>query len=267
MGLDIYLYTKAQGLQNEAYTKEEADFYGEGWELYDEKTEAEREHFRNNRQFSYTHIQDVPARAYPGKSTLNNRRYLRSSYNGGGFNSAVPRLLGRVASYEWIFSEAINIAEGEYDKWWTEEDIPGLLTAQKRAEKIAVDLMNLETPVDVLTVSGNMFSPPPNVTESEALAWAREQLQKAKEGPDDFFGGGGWQNGTGHFFGTGEALLEVVAAVPGQDYFGTPGVHLVYKADGALDSYIESATIVGEFAEEAVELIREDGSCYVSWSG
>jgi hypothetical protein len=238
MGLDIYLYTKAQGLQNEAYTKEEADFYGEGWELYDEKTEAEREHFRNNRQFSYTHIQDVPARAYPGKSTLNNRRYLRSSYNGG-----------------------------EYDKWWTEEDIPGLLTAQKRAEKIAVDLMNLETPVDVLTVSGNMFSPPPNVTESEALAWAREQLQKAKEGPDDFFGGGGWQNGTGHFFGTGEALLEVVAAVPGQDYFGTPGVHLVYKADGALDSYIESATIVGEFAEEAVELIREDGSCYVSWSG
>jgi hypothetical protein len=268
MGLDVYLYTKAQQLQNEAHNKEETDFYGAEWELYDSKTEAEKEHFRNNRQFHYVHQTDVPARAYPGKSTLNNRRYLRSSYNGGGFNSAVPRLLGRPCSYEWIFEKAIAVDSGEYDKWWTEEDIPGLSEAAQRAAQVAVDLLNLETPLSVLTVSGNMFSAPPTVTETEALDWAKLEVEKAKGQSDDaFFGSGGWQNGFGHFYGLGDALLEVVAAVPGQDYFGTPAVHLVYKAGDALDSYIESVTIVGEFAEEAIELIREDGSCYVSWSG
>lgn len=267
MGLDVYLYTKAEALQNEAHNKEETDFYGPEWELYDEKTEEEKEEFRANRQFPWTSNTDVPSHAYPDKDTLNNRRYLRSSYNGGGFNSAVPRLLGRESSYEWIFELAIDISAQEYDKWWTEEHIPGLMEASLRAQHIAKDLRELETPLSVLTVSGNMFSPPPTVTETEALNWAKEQVEKVKNEGPGFFGSGGWQNGFGHFYGTEDALLEVVAAVPGQDYFGTPGVHLIYKADDAVEQYVESATIAGEFAEEAISLIKADGSCYVSWSG
>lgn len=267
MGLDVYLYTKAQHLQNEAHTKEEEDFYGgPDWPLYDEKSQEEREAFRANRQYEYEHFTDTPSRAYPGKSTLNNRRYLRSSYNGGGFNSAVPNYLGREASYEWMFSDAIDVRGGEYSKWWTEEDIPALETAAKRAVEVSFDLKALETPLNVITVSPNLFGPPPTVTSQGALEWAREQLEREKEMGDDNWFKGGWQNATGHFFTVGEAI-SVVAAVPGEDYFGKPAVHLVYKAEGALESYVESAVIAGEFAEEAIELIRQDGSCYVYWSG
>lgn len=266
MGLDVYLYTKAEQLQNEASTKEEEDFYGPEWELYETKTEEERETFRANRQFSWVSNTDVPARAYPGESTLNNRRYLRSSYNGGGFNSAVSKFLGREATYEWIFSEAIGIREHEYDKWWTEEDIPALKIAHERALEVAYDLRALELPLSVLTVSGNMFSAPSTLQDTDALTWAKAEAEKESEAMK-FFGGGGWENGTGHYFTT-DSPLRVVAAVPGQDIFGKPAVHLVYRPeDGVTESYIQSAIIASEFAEEAIELIREDGSCYVSWSG
>jgi hypothetical protein len=267
MGLDIYLYTKAQQLQNEAHSKEETDFYGEEWELYDEKTEEEKEEFRNNRQYSYCCNTDVPSRNYPDEPTLNNRRYLRSSYNGGGFDSAVPKYLGRQATYEWIFGEAIKIREQEYDKWWTEEDIPALKNAAERAYQIADDLRELKTPLSVLTVSGNMFSAPSQLTDTDALSWAKGEAEKENDEMLKFFGGGGWQNATGHYF-TLASPLKVVGAVPGVDIFGHPAVHLVYQPEEeARESYIQSAVIAGEFAEEAIELIREDGSCYVSWSG
>lgn len=267
MGLDVYLYTKAEALQNEAHSKEETDFYGEEWELYDLKTEEEKEEFRANRQFSWTSNTDVPSHAYPDEETLNNRRYLRSSYNGGGFNSAVPKYLGRECSYEWMFEEAIRIREDEYDKWWTEEDIPGLREAAQRAAQVAVDLRELKTPLSVLTVAGNPFQTPSQLKDTGALEWAKSEAEKESDPMMKFFGGGGWSNHMGHYFTT-EIPLKVVAAVPGVDIFGQPAVHLVYQPEEeARDQYIQSAVIAGEFAEEAIELIREDGSCYVSWSG
>lgn len=267
MGLDVYLYTKAEALQNEAHSKEETDFYGEDWELYDLKTEEEKENFRQNRRFKYTSNTDVPSRNYPDEETLNNRRYLRSSYNGGGFDSAVPKYLGREASYQWIFELAIDIANQEYDKWWAEEDIPGLMEASLRAQHIAKDLRELKTPLSVLTVSGNMFSAPSQLKDTDALAWTKAEVERELNDPGMKFFGGGWSNATGHYF-TLETALKVVGAVPGVDIFGHPAVHLVYEPEQeARDQYVQSAVIVAEFAEEAIELIRADGSCYVSWSG
>lgn len=265
MGLDVYLYTKAEALQNEAHEREETEFYGKDWELYDQKTEAEKDHFRENRQYSYTGSTDVPSRNV-SHETLNNRRYLRSSYNGGGFDNIVPKFLGRDASYQWMFEEAIFIAQGEYAKWWTEEHIPGLTTAAQRAAKVAKDLRELETPLTVDTVAGNMFSGPPTATSQDALQWAKNEVEKAKTQKSSFFEGG-WSSAMGNFY-TLKSPLKVVAAVPGVDLFGTPAVHLIYESDReVLETYVESAVIAGEFAEEAIELIREDGSCYVSWSG
>jgi hypothetical protein len=266
MGLDVYLYTKAQQLQNEAHDREEREFYGEDWELYDLKSDAEKEAFRNNRQYEYTCNTDVPAKAYPEGNTLNNRRYLRSSYNGGGFNSAVPNYLGREAGYEWMFADAIDVRGGEYSKWWTPEHVDALETARTRAMAVAKELKSLETPLNVTTVSPNLFGPSPTADAQAALTWARSQLEREKEMGEDNWFKGGWQNAEGHYFTVGESL-KVVAAVPGEDYFGKPAVHLVYRAEGALESYVESATIAGEFAEEAIDLIKQDGSCYVYWSG
>jgi hypothetical protein len=131
---------------------------------------------------------------------------------------------------------------------------------------VAFDLKNLAHPLNVHTVSGNMFSAPPTLTDRQALDWARGEVEKALTEQSGFLGSSGWSNGTGTFFGLTDPL-KVVAAVPGQDYFGTPAVHLVYEANEAVESYVEFATITAEFAEEAIELIKADGSCFVSWSG
>lgn len=269
MGLDIYLYTKAAQLHNEASDREEEEFYGKDWCLYDQKTDAEKQAFKENRQFDgYQHQVDVPSERYPNATTLNNRRYLRSSYNGAGFNSAVPRLLGHNVTYEWIFSEVIDIANHEYDKWWTEKDLPGLVTAQERAEGVAAELSSLTVPLGVTTVSSNPFTEPPTKSPEQAITWARDQIVKeqASPSPDAWFTSG-WESNEGHYYGPDETL-KVVAFVHGVDWAGRPATHVVYEqAPDVLETYIQSAVIAGEFAEEARKLIAEDGSCYVSWSG
>lgn len=253
MGLDIYLYTDAEQKQNDAYEKASEEFYGGDRE----HTEEEREAFRE--QWQYAMATDVPSRKH-GEGTLNNRRYLRSSYNGGGFNNAVPQMLDREASYYWIF-EGIQ-PDQEPDIELTAASIPALEAARDRAEKIAADLRELSAPVQVMTVSHNAFRAPSPKTSDEALAWYREQAAK----DNTAFGEGGWSNADGHFFGG--SPVEVVAAVPGASVLGEPGVHLVYRLDGdAAGHYAQSADITAEFTEEAIELIRKDGAVHMHWSG
>lgn len=251
MGLDIYLYTDAEQKKNNAYEKAAEEFYDR------ERTEEEKKAFRE--QWDYTFYTSVPSREHGG-GTLNDRRYLRSSYNGGGFNNAVPQMLGREASYYWIF-EGIQ-PDQEPDIELTAASIPALEAARGRAEKIAADLRELSAPVKVMTVSHNMFRAQSPKTAEEALAWYREQASKGDSAP----GGGSWSNIDGHFFGG--SPVEVVAAVPGVSVLGEPGVHLVYRLDDDVtDHYAQSAEVAAEFTEEAIELIRKDGAVHMHWSG
>lgn len=259
MGLDIYLVSLAEQKHNEAYEKASEEFYGPDYDV--EHTDEEKAAFRE--QWQYKLSADVPSKKH-GPGTLNNRRYLRSSYNSGGFNNAVPQMLGRESSYYAIFA---GIQSGdEYEIELTEASIPELEAARDRANQIAADLRALEAPVKVATVSHNAFVvPPARTTEEGALDWYREQARKAQDESNPF-GGSGWSSRDGHFYGGNP--LAVVAAVPGVSVLGEPCVHLVFKLDSeATESYVQSADIAAEFAEEAIELIRKDGAVHIHWSG
>lgn len=98
MGLDIYLYETGQHEADEAYEA--------AWEaLYHRKEsgeidQVEYDHLRGELPKAGGHA-DVRSERYPDH--LFNRRYLRSSYNGSGFNNAVPDLLGEDHGLYWIF--------------------------------------------------------------------------------------------------------------------------------------------------------------------
>lgn len=259
MGLDIYVYTKAEVEANRLHEEEENAFYGVEYEI--EHTEEEKEHFRKNRKYNYIHYTDMPSKKY-GDGTLCNRRYLRSSYNGGGFNSAVSQMLGRDASFDWIFADVKDY--GDYRVPLDEGAVENLQKARVRAQEVAQALRDVGTPIRATTVSQNMFRGPSTKTSEDAIAWYREQVEKEKDMPPMFKGG--WSSGEGEYFG--EDGMTVLAAMPGQDILGYPCVHLVYSLpDDATKSYIESADIVVEFIDEILELIATDGSCEIHWSG
>lgn len=261
MGLDIYLYTKAEAENDRNHSQEETDFYGEEWDI--EHTEEEIAAFKANRKYTWGGSSDVPSEKY-GSSTLCNRRYLRSSYNGGGFNSAVPQITANADyNFDWIFGEV-----KEYGDWripLDEAAVPRLQIARERAVEVANALRAIEKPVKAVTVSPNMFMAPPTKSEYDALGWYHEQVAKIPA-MGDFFGSGGWSSGDGEFFG--KDGLKVLAAVPGVGFGGVPAVHLVFELnEEATKSYIETADIVAEFVDEALDLIAKDGSCELHWSG
>lgn len=62
--------------------------------------------------------------------------------------------------------------------------------------------------------------------------------------------------------------LTILAAVPGRRTFNVPAVHLVYRMEpDGRDHYVATAEITAEFCDEALDLIRRDGSAVMSWSG
>src|ERR1700759_2932071 len=89
MGLDVYLYPALDAAQNDASAKAEDAFYSRP--DYDQLTKEERDAARAAYP-PYAYARDVPSGLYPDH--LCNRRYLRSSYNNGGFNHAVPEMIG-----------------------------------------------------------------------------------------------------------------------------------------------------------------------------
>lgn len=227
MGLDVYLYTAAQ---------KDHDCI-----LHD----------------------DVPSERWPDH--LFNRRYLRSSYNDGGFNHAVPDLIGSAGdkaypnergSLYWIFEPMGREWDGN-DATLAIDDILKLKAAKTRALEVAEAMRNSDR-LRVQTVSPNVFAKPPTFSDSEALAMYRGTISERAIGPDDW-----WSNRDMMVFGDG---LAVLAAIPGKITFGIPGVHLIYRAED-IESYIQAAEITAEFCDEAIGLIKRDGSCRISWSG
>jgi hypothetical protein len=266
MGLDITLYAAEQAEHNATYEAACEELYAEGPDGKSPSDRMSDEEYEAWRQLNgeWQGATDVPSQRY--SDHLFNRRYLRSSYNGSGFNHAVPQMLGSTdgpqyphqrGSLYWIFAPMDREWDGD-EGILDQDDIAKLRVSKARALQVADELRKSDR-LRVITTSPNMFRAAPTTTDDEALAMYRAQAETRTRIP------GWWSNAEMDVFGDG---LSVLAAVPGQATFGVPGVHLIYRfAEDDMDSYVQSAEITAEFCDEAISLIERDGSCRISWSG
>lgn len=256
MGLDVYLYTRDQESANNLHSKASEAYY----ERYDSLTESEREAQRAELP-PYVGYTSVPSKAHP--EHLFNRRYLRSSYNGGGFNRAVPEMTGQDHDLGWIF-ESVRV-DDQYEIELTAASISALEGARKRALQVADELRSCD-PLRTMAESpmlgsrDHMWSELP--TEEQVLDWYR--AEKAKNGNRDEHFGESYSNAKGTVLGFRKGL-EVLGVTLGRDVLGRPAAVIVYRSE-AVDSYIQSAEITAEFCDEAIALIKQDGSCFIHWS-
>lgn len=262
MGLDVYLYTKAEAAANEAHNEASNAFYERP--DYDKLSDDEKAEIRTTIP-PYESQKDVASERYPDH--LFNRRYLRSSYNGGGFNHAVPQMLGHSGdvsyphergSIYWIFEPMGREWDGD-DGNLTAADVDALRASKARALEVADGLRKADR-LRVVTISPNFLMAPPEHDDDAALRLYRTHIAGRDIKPDDWYSTRDLE-----VFGDG---LKVLAAIPGKATFNVPGVHLIYRQpDEGYDSYIQSAELVAEFCDEAIALIERDGSCSMSWSG
>lgn len=253
MGLDVYLYTKAEREANDAHNVASEALFGRP--DYDALPESEKKALYEALP-SYASHENPASEQYPDH--LFNRRYLRSSYNGGGFNRAVPEMVGENHDLYWIFKPMGREWDGD-EGTLTKDDVPKLQASKARALEVAEELRRADR-LRVVTVSPNFLLAPPTHGDTDALAMYRKVVRERPIAPDDW-----WSSRDMDVFGDG---LPVLAAIPGKASFGVPGVHLIYKQDAEIvDTYIQSAEIVAEFCDEAISLIERDGSCSMSWSG
>lgn len=221
MGLDVYLYSKAEAASED-----------------------------------YAH-EDVPSEKYPDH--LFNRRYLRSSYNGSGFNSAVSDFIGGDSDLYWIF-EGVKRDEHE-EAALTAESIPALEEAKDRALSVAdrlrgCDRLRVHTPsAGIIGPQGHLWPELPSA--DKVLDWYRSETAR----PASFES---YSTGKGTVYHTG---LTILAITIGGDSLGCPAPVIVYRADDdSLNSYIQSAEIIAEFCDEAIGLIQRDGEAQIFWS-
>lgn len=211
MGLDVYLRNGP-----------EADY--------------ETDHEEWKRQFDET--QSTKSVKYP--EHICGPRYLRSSYNSGGFNSRIGDLIG-----EDLYS-IFSPPDGEYDWHPTKEQ---LTEARERAMAVIEKIKAVELPLgafDVSTSHGVKAT-----SDAEAIVITLEQLRR------DRVLGGGWSCQEGHFYPDG---IKIVGMIPGESFMG-PCVYMVHQVD--LEYYIQMAEIVVEFIDAALEM--DDPR--ISWSG
>jgi hypothetical protein len=261
MGLDIYLYTRtdknADDLHYKAWEDVYNEFYDDGGNLKPGKTKDDYEAAQELIPAS-SHNVTVSSKKYPGH--LFNRRYLRSSYNGSGFNHAVPEMLGREeGDLYWIFQPVIEDDPEPYETVLTDDHISKLELVKERALAVATELRDKD-PLRVMTTMsmfGNaehMWHKPP--TADEALNWYRQEKTK-----QHFFNS--YSNAKGQIFGFDNGF-EILAVTPAVN----ANVHIIYRLeDETKQTYIQSAEIVAEFCDEAIDLIKKDGSCVMTWSG
>ena len=268
MGLDVYLYTKAEHEQNQRHDDEWGALWSrkQSGEVTDEQYEAEYPKIAQ-----WTSNTNVPSERYPGH--LFNRRYLRSSYNGSGFNHAVPDLIetagqdeypGERGSLYWIFEPLSNELESLDEL--TADAIPRLLQCKSRALDV-VRWLGASDQLRVTTVSANQLGGIEWLSRSDADALALYREEAARNATRSPLG---WSYST-RDMEVHPAGFTILAAIPGGNkrFFSDdrwPAVHLVYKADEAHESYVQSAEITAEFCDEAIGLIERDGVCYMRWS-
>lgn len=268
MGLDIYLYTAAEAAANDAHDAASNAFYERP--DYEKLTEDERRAAYKALP-PYAPQTDVPSERYP--EHLFNRRYLRSSYNGGGFNRAVPDFVGADHSLYWIFEPMKREWDSEDNGDLNVLDLRLLRQCRERAEQVVEELRACD-PMRVMTESPifgdreHMWSKLPS--EDQVLDWYRQE--KATHASPEararaHWQDGGYSNAKGLVLGFDEGF-EVLAITLGADPLGRPAAAVVYRPNqDAIDSYVQSAEIIVEFIDEALGLIEKDGSARISWSG
>ena len=259
MGLDVYLYEKAAHEQNE---RAEAE-----WDaLYDRKasgeiTEAEYDELRKANT-EYAHAVDVPSEINP--KHLFNRRYLRSSYNDGGFNRVAAAVAGH--DLHWIFAPLKGDSEEEWDGLLTADHIPALRECRERAKQVAKEIKGwdrlkvAEFNGPLLGTANHLWSEYPS--KETVLAWGREEL--ARESHME----GGYGTAKGEVYPKGFEILAITIGKPDYSSRGEVTMYAVFRVDDeGVEHYTQSALITAEFCDEAIALIERDQSAYMSWSG
>jgi len=209
----------------------------------------------------YSSVELVPSEKYP--EHLFNRRYLRSSYNDGGFNNAISDLVGKDHGLYWIFEPLDRQWDGD-DGILTGLDLVALRESRKRAAQVACELtvcdpIRVMSEAPVLGAGEHMWSELPS--EDEVLNWYRQEKIR-----DRF--GAGYSTAKGSVFGFGNDGVNVLAVTLGRDVSGREAAILVYRLDPeSIQTYVQSAEIVVEFCDEAISLIGRDGSVQMYWSG
>jgi hypothetical protein len=295
MGLDIYLYTRAEQEANKAHS----DGWDRVWnEFHDEQTgnlkpgKTDEEYSAASAQVPpYRGSSDRPSERYPDH--LFKRNYLRSSYNDSGFNRAVPNMLAREdVDLYGIFEPVIGADPEPYETLLTAETIPALEQVKERALAVAAGLRATD-PLRVMHVSAPILGDQEHMwnhlpSEDEVLAWYREEQQKrqaavesaSRMDREEY----GYMTAKGEVFGFTKGM-EILAVTMGANPLRqfsqqfppntvggqmgvAPQVVLVYRqTEEGTKSYIESAEIIAEFCDEAIMLIKADGSCHMHWSG
>lgn len=195
---------------------------------------------------------DVPSERWP--EHLCNRRYLRSSYNAGGFNQVVGNLIG-VTLYE-IFGYRFDGdgVEGTvpYDEdtdeggYW-EPSKAHLEAALVRANAVR-DQLNVAAPlaVEALRPAWNLHEEGPK-NANQAMAVALEKLNA-----DASFDSFSCREGT--FFTKEPMTVKAVV-------YGATEFYVVHETD--LTFYRQMADVIVEFIEDALAM-----TCpRISWSG
>lgn len=217
---------------------------------------------------------DLKSEKYP--EHMCNRSYLRSSYNEGGFNSVVGKLIGKELYY--IFGMAFDGASQmpgyvEYDEetgeggWWvpTPEQLQG---CRERALEVVAELGAILRPLRCFDQPIYPFND--NIkplSATEAIQYVYDQITKQQESYDKLtdeqkasgMWGGAFSNGQGHFFL--DEPIKIVATVQGQNVLGAPCVHVVYEDD--ITYYIQTAEIVVEM----IDTMLANPGARMSWSG
>jgi hypothetical protein len=250
MGLDVYTYTKEQHEQQEAFDTKWGD-------SYPEKGTPEHDTWKKDWE-SVPSATDVKSVLYP--DNINNRRYLRSSYNSGGFNTYEPHLTrNEHHNYYWVFSP---VTSGD-DYVIKCTDLGLLQKCRERAFEIvgALEEAKSRPTFNVMTESPTPLGNLTDVDAQQALEIFDAEAQRNEESP----WGGGYSNRSGTFWPDAEPI-QLVAAINGKDVLGLPALHLIYRTDFPT-SYLESAYVLVEFIEELITLVKADGVAYMHWSG
>lgn len=253
MGLDIYTYTAEQHEKMAEYSAKYDDN-----EDYDWESDPDKE----NRRILDAQIEwggtTVKSKEYP--DNINERRYLRSSYNDSGFNSRVPMVTGNPKhDYYGILAPLTANPNEEYQI--KVDNLDKIAEARANALEVVAALEDIADKPQRFSMDVTVVNPfnreVPDTAEDAALALANEELDK--ENPF----GGAWTSGHGFFAPDG---LNVVAIVPGRNLIGALCVHVIYEQP-LHHSYLESAKVLVEFLDELAELVKSDGVAYVHWSG
>lgn len=258
MGLDVYLYDKASHEQTERHERE----WEELWERKDrgEITEAEYDQLRKTITQYASHA-GAPSETNPGH--LFNRRYLRSSYNEGGFNRVAENVAGH--DLYWIF-EPLGVEFDGWDGLVTRAHEQSLEQCRDRARQVADEIRGWDR-LKVTELRGPMLGGadhmwPKHPTKDQVLTWAREELAR-KSALD-----GSYSTAKGTVFPEGFEILAVTQGAPEFGFTSEPVTYAVFRVDDeALAHYVQAALITAEFCDEALDLVRQDGAAYMSWSG